>query len=87
MDNIGPGSTTLASEVTCLDTLRETAQYAQHQKSTSNQVCGKLRIQEYSQQKQLLKELPFYNARNSALRNLLDYSAAPNTNLPRQRNL
>lgn len=45
------------------------------QKSKSNQVRGKTRIQEFSQQKQLLKELPFYNLRNSALRNLMDYSA------------
>lgn len=45
------------------------------QKSKSNQVRGKSRIQEFSQQKQLLKELPFYNVRNSALRNLIDYSA------------
>lgn len=45
------------------------------QKSKSNQVRGKTRIQEFSQQKQLLKELPFYNLRNSALRNLMDFSA------------
>lgn len=45
------------------------------QKSKSNQVRSKVRIQEFSQQKQLLKELPFYNVRNSALRNLMDYSA------------
>lgn len=45
------------------------------QKSKSNQVRGKSRIQEFSQQKQRLKELPFYNLRNSALRNLMDYSA------------
>uniref|UniRef100_A0A8W8JBS3 Uncharacterized protein n=1 Tax=Magallana gigas TaxID=29159 RepID=A0A8W8JBS3_MAGGI len=38
-------------------------------------VRGKYRIQEYSQQKQHLKELPFYNVKNSALRYLMDYSA------------
>lgn len=52
-----------------------TCAFHRAKKSTSNQVRGKYRIQEYSEQKQHLKELPFYNIRNSALRNLMDYSA------------
>lgn len=52
-----------------------TCTFHRAEKSKSNQVRGKHRIQEYSQQKQHLKELPFYNVRNSALRNLMDYSA------------